>query len=69
MVNGGTVDVCCDFEEALDELTSVTNNLEAPWDTYDRADEEDSRDEAVETVGELLVDLAIGLQEVGQLAL
>jgi hypothetical protein len=65
---GGSVDECSDFEDALDELTGITDNLEAACDVYDLAEEEDSRDEAFETAGEVLVDLAIALQEVDQLA-
>lgn len=68
VAKGGSVDECSDFEDALDELAGITDNLEAACDAYDLAEEEDSRDEAFETAGEVLVDLAIVLQEVDQLA-
>ena len=68
MAKGGSVDELSDFEEALDELTGITDSLDAACDAYDLADEEDSRDEALEMAGEALADLAHSLQEVDQLA-
>jgi len=64
---GGSVDELADFEDALDELTGITDSLDAACDAYDLADEEDSRDEALEMAGEALADLAHSLQEVDQL--
>lgn len=68
VAKGGSVDELSDFEEALDELTGITDNLDAACDAYDLADDEDSRDEALEMAGEALADLAHSLQEVDQLA-
>ena len=68
MAKGSSIDELSDFEEALDELTGVTDNLDAACDVYDLADDEDSRDEALEMAGEALVDLAESLQELDRLA-
>ena len=68
MAKGSSVDELSDFEEALDELTGITDNLDEACDAYDLADDEDSRDEALELAGEALVDLAKSIQEVNELA-
>lgn len=68
MAKGGSVDELSDFEEALDELTGITDSLDAACDAYDLAEDEDSRDDALEIAGEALADLAHSLQEVDQLA-
>ncbi len=68
VAKGGSVDELSDFEDALDELTGTTDNLDAACDAYDLAEDEDSRDEALEMAGEALADLAHSLQEVDQLA-
>ncbi len=68
VAKGGSVDELSDFEDALDELTGTTDNLDAACDAYDLAEDEDSREEALEMAGEALADLAHSLQEVDQLA-
>jgi len=68
MAKGGSIDELSDFEDALDELTGITDNLDAACDAHDLADDEDSRDEALEMAGEALADLAHSLQEVDLLA-
>jgi len=68
MAKGSSVDELSDFEDALDELTGITDNLDEAFDAYDLADDEDSRDEALELAGEALVDLAKSIQKVNELA-
>jgi hypothetical protein len=65
MPKGSSFDDLSEFEDALDELTAVTNILDTACDTHDLAEDEDSK---FEMASQALVDLARSLQEVDPLA-
>ena len=68
MPKGSSFDDLSEFEDALDELTAVTNILETACDAHDSAEDEDSKCEAFEMASQALSDLARCLQEVDPLA-
>ena len=51
---GTTVDNLADFQETLDDLTGIADTLDAACDAYDMADDDNSREEALESAGEAL---------------
>jgi hypothetical protein len=65
---GTTVADLADFQETLDELTGIADTLDAACDAYDMADDDNSREEALESAGEALADLAGPLQELDSIA-
>jgi hypothetical protein len=65
---GTTVDDLADFQETLDDLTGIADTLDAACDAYDMADDDNSREEALESAGEALADLAGPLQELDSIA-
>jgi hypothetical protein len=68
MPKGSSFDELSEFEDALDELTAVTNILEAACDAHDLAEDEDPKCEAFEMASQTLSDLARCLQDVDPLA-
>ena len=68
MPKGSSFDDLSEFEDALDELTGVTNILDTACDAHDLAENEDSKSEALEMASQALSDLARCLQEVDPLA-
>ena len=65
---GTTVDNLADFQETLDDLTGIADTLDAACDAYDMAEDDDAREEALETAGEALADLAAPLQDIDSIA-
>lgn len=53
-----------DFEDVINQLTETADNLDESCDAHEMAEDEEARDEALESAGETLVDLANALQEV-----
>jgi hypothetical protein len=68
IAKGGSVNELSDFEDALNELTGITDNLDEACDAHDLAEDEDSKSEAFEMARQALSDLARCLQEVDPLA-
>jgi hypothetical protein len=68
MPKGSSFDDLSEFEDALDELTAVTNILDTACDAHDLAEDEDSKSEAFEMASQALSDLTRSLQEVDPLA-
>lgn len=68
VAKGTRVDDLADFQETLDDLTGIADDLDAACDAYDMADDEDSREEALEAAGEALGDLAGPLQDLDSIA-
>jgi hypothetical protein len=57
-----------DFEDVINQLTETADNLDESCDAHEMAEDEEARDEALESAGETLIDLANALQEVGPFA-
>lgn len=53
-----------DFEDVINQLTETADDLDESCDAHEMAEDEEARDEALESAGETLVDLANALQEV-----
>ncbi len=53
-----------DFEDVINQLTETADNLDESCDAHEMAEDEEAQDEALESAGETLVDLANALQEV-----
>jgi hypothetical protein len=68
MPKGSSIDDLSDFDDALNELTGVIDNLDEACDAHDVAEDEDSKCEAFEMASQALSDLARSLQEVDPLA-
>ena len=68
MPKGSSIDDLSDFNDALNELTGVIDNLDEACDAHDSAEDEDSKCEAFEMASQALSDLARCLQEVDPLA-
>ena len=58
-----------EFDDALNQLTESIDNLDFACDEYELADENESRDKALKSAGEALVDIGAALQELSPLAL
>jgi hypothetical protein len=57
-----------DFEDVIDQLTETTSNLDEACDAHEMAEDEEARDDALGSAGEILLDLANALQEVDSCA-
>jgi hypothetical protein len=58
------VDAIEDFEDVINQLTETAADLDESCDAHEMAEDEEAQDEALESAGETLVDLANALQEV-----
>ena len=68
MPKGSSIDDLSDFDDSLNELTGVIDNLDEACDAHDLAEDEDSKCEAFEMASQALVELTRSLQEVDPLA-
>ena len=61
MPKGSSIDDLSDFDDSLNELTGVIDNLDEACDAHDLAEDEDSKCEAFEVASQALVDLTRSL--------
>lgn len=57
-----------DYEEAMNQLTELADDLDEVCDTLETAEDDDSREEALENALELLTELGASLQELEPLS-